>query len=77
MALLDHFPAGAEFSSDTAQGWFGRVRQALNKIDTDNDIIVENTLKGIVLRSPNLHYWRATISNAGVVTWTDLGLTRP
>lgn len=46
-------------------------------VDTTDDIIVDNTVKGLVLKSPNAHYWRATISNAGVVTWTDLGTTKP
>lgn len=46
-------------------------------VDTTDDIITDSTTKGPVLKSPNGHYWRATISNAGVVTWTDLGTTKP
>ena len=46
-------------------------------VDTTDDLIVDATAKGLVLKSPNGHYWRATISNAGVVTWTDLGTTKP
>lgn len=45
--------------------------------DTTDDVIIDNSGKGLVLKSPNGHYWRATISNAGVVTWTDLGTTKP
>lgn len=45
--------------------------------DTTDDLIVDSTTKGLVLKSPNAHYWRETISNAGVVTWTDLGTTKP
>lgn len=30
-----------------------------------------------VMMSPNGHYWKAVISNAGVITWTDVGTTRP
>lgn len=30
-----------------------------------------------VMMSPNGHFWVATISNAGTVTWTDVGLVRP
>jgi hypothetical protein len=30
-----------------------------------------------VMMSPNGHFWRATISNAGTVTWTDVGTVRP
>lgn len=58
-------------------GWFDLLRKAINNIDASNDIIVDTDIRGLVLKSPNLHYWRATISNAGVITWTDLGLTKP
>lgn len=30
-----------------------------------------------VMMSPNGHYWTGVISNAGTVTWTDVGTTRP
>jgi len=46
-------------------------------VDTTDDVIIDSTAKGLVLKSPNAHYWRASISNAGVVTWTDLGTTKP
>lgn len=46
-------------------------------VDTTDDVILDTTARGLVLKSPNAHYWRATISNAGVVTWTDLGTTKP
>ena len=45
--------------------------------DTIDDVIVDSITTGLVLKSPNGHYWRATISNLGVVTWTDLGTTKP
>ena len=46
-------------------------------VDTTDDIITDSTAKGPVMKSPNGHYWRAAISNTGVVTWTDLGTTKP
>lgn len=63
-------------------GWFVRVRDILlNRsgvgVDTDDDVITDSTTKGPVMKSPNGHYWRAAISNIGVVTWTDLGTTKP
>lgn len=58
--------AGLNASSRTTKG-----------VDTTDDLIVDLTTKGLVLKSPNAHYWRATISNIGVVTWTDLGTTKP
>lgn len=51
--------------------------RTLKGVDTTDDLIVDTTTKGLVLKSPNGHYWRASISNAGVVTWTDLGTTKP
>lgn len=46
-------------------------------VDTRDDVIVDLTTSGIVLKSPDGHYWRATIDNAGSVTWADLGTTKP
>ena len=36
------------------------------------DVEVQDAAKGVVLRSPDGSRWRATISNAGVITWTKL-----
>ena len=46
-------------------------------VDTTDDLIVTETTKGLVLRSPDGNYWRGTISNVGVVTWANLGATKP
>lgn len=86
---MDGFPIGdMNIGGSGWLGWFSKVKAILDKlgfnqtritngIDTTDDIITDSTTKGIVLKSPNAHYWRATISNAGVVTWTDLGTTKP
>jgi hypothetical protein len=31
----------------------------------------------LVLKSPDGHYWRVQVTNAGALTTTDLGLTKP
>ena len=36
------------------------------------DVEVQDATKGLILRSPDGSRWRATISNAGVPTWTKL-----
>ena len=46
-------------------------------VDTTDDVITDSTTKGPVMKSANGHYWRGSISNLGVVTWTDLGTTKP
>lgn len=64
---------------DAASGYAGlnASSRTTKGVDTTDDIITDSTAKGPVMKSPNGHYWRATISNAGVVTWTDLGTTKP
>ena len=64
---------------DAASGYAGLngVSRITKGVDTTDDIITDSTAKGPVMKSPNGHYWRAAISNIGVVTWTDLGTTKP
>lgn len=66
-------------NKDSSNGYAGlnSVSRVVQGIDTSDDIITDSTTKGPVMKSPNGHYWRATISNLGVVTWTDLGTTKP
>lgn len=46
-------------------------------VTTTDYIVANSTTKGFTMLSPNGHYWVATISNTGVVTWTDFGTTSP
>lgn len=46
-------------------------------IKYNNDVAVDDSGKGLLLKSPNGHYWRLTIDNAGAVTWTDIGTVLP
>lgn len=64
---------------DAANGYAGlnSVSRITKGVDTTDDVITDSTAKGPVMKSPNGHYWRATISNAGALTWTDLGTTKP
>jgi hypothetical protein len=76
MALRSTYPTFIEAMRAIASVWnnaFNDTRMTKG-VDSIDDLI---STKGIVLQSPNLHYWRATISNTGTVTWTDLGLTKP
>lgn len=72
---------GAEVQSNrNANGGYAgldSVQRVQRGVDTTDDLIVVTTTKGVVLRSPDGNYWRGTISNLGVVTWTNLGLTKP
>jgi len=48
-----------------------------NGVKTTDYVIVDSTTSGLTLKSPNGHYWVSSISNAGAVTWTDVGTTSP
>jgi hypothetical protein len=73
--------SGVELSAnkDVAGGYAGLngAGRTTKGVDTTDDLIVDDAAQGLVLKSPNGHYWRAAISNAGAVTWTDLGTTKP
>jgi hypothetical protein len=87
--FTNRFPPGTELSSDVMQNYLSKLHSYVvkllltptnrisNGVETTNDIILDSTTKGVVLKSANGHYWRSTISNAGVLTWTDLGTTKP
>lgn len=64
---------------DAANGYAGlnASSRTTKGVDTTDDVITDSTARGPVMKSPNGHYWRAAISNLGVVTWTDLGTTKP
>lgn len=51
----------------------GRIRS------TNSDIAIESSSRGLILKDTQAtpHYWRITISNAGVLTTTDVGTTLP
>lgn len=71
--------AQAISEKNSASGYAGlnATSRITKGVDTTDDVIVDLTTKGFVLESPDAHYWRGTISNLGVVTWTDLGTTKP
>lgn len=83
-SIITGVPTNVSNAQDSSQKNFANGYAGLNTVsrttkgvDTVDDVIVDNGSKGLVLKSPNNHYWRATISNTGVVTWTDLGTTKP
>ena len=46
-------------------------------IDTTDDIIIDSTDSGLVLKDTNGVYYRIKISTAGALTITSLGTTKP
>lgn len=71
--------AQAISQKDTANGYAGlNANSRVTKgVKTTDYIIIDSTISGLTMKSLNGHYWVATMSNAGVVTWTDVGTTSP
>lgn len=53
------------------------VDPSSRSVKSGSDLIVNDASKGIVLQSPDGDYHRITVSNASVLTVTDLGSTAP
>lgn len=68
---------GCNILSDAARNLRALALALRTVLRDSGDVLVDDSARGIVLKSPNGHYWRATISNVGTVTWTDLGTTAP
>jgi hypothetical protein len=64
---------------DAANGYAGlnNVSRVDKGLTTTDYVIAASSTKGFTMQSPNGHYWVATISNTGTVTWTDFGTTSP
>lgn len=46
-------------------------------IDAADDIIIDTTAKGIVLKDSLGNYWRLGVSTLGVLSITSLGASKP
>ena len=46
-------------------------------VDTTDDVIIDDSDSGLVLKSPDGDYWRIQVTNAGALTITNLGATKP
>lgn len=66
-------------NKDQANGYAGlnAASRITKGVDTTDYVIVDSSTNGFTAKSPNGHYWVMTISNAGAVTWTDVGTTKP
>lgn len=54
------------------------LHQPINDLYLAFQNLIQQLNAGIpVMMSPNGHFWTGTISNIGVITWTDVGTTRP
>jgi len=76
--ITDAQPISAK---NAANGYAGlnSVSRTTKGVDTTDDIVVDLATKGLVLKDTagTPHYWRITVTTAGVLTVTDLGTTKP
>lgn len=66
-----------ELTSQAWQKWFISVFNGFKNVDTEGDIIVDSSSRGIVLKDSSNIYWRVKISTGGALTTTSLGATKP
>ena len=60
---------------DTGDG--GNGNRWRGGIDTTDDIIIDDSDAGLVLKSPDGDYWRIQVTDLGALTVTNLGATKP
>jgi hypothetical protein len=72
---------GVEYQANknVANGYAGLngVSRITKGAITTDDLIVDSTTTGLVLKSPNGHYWRFSVDNSGILTTTDVGAVAP
>ncbi len=62
----------------TYQGyWHYLGSNLVAHLNTSGDYVSNSSAVGLVLKSPDGHFWRSAISNAGVLTFSDVGTTLP
>jgi len=66
-----------DFNSSPMKKWFSSIYSSLTNIETENNLVIDNSSVGLVLKDTTGTYWRITVSTAGVVTTTNLGTTKP
>jgi len=77
MKLSPFNPRETDFNSDTMKRWFSNIYNALTNIETSNNLVIDESSNGVVLKSPNGHYWQIKVSDSGVLSQTDLGTNKP
>jgi len=65
------------YSGIDAGGNGGNGNRWGSGIDTTDDVIIDDSDSGLVLKSPDGHYWRVQVTNAGALTITDVGTSKP
>lgn len=80
MTIRTSYPTWQEAVRAVSTFWnaaFNGNNRLTRGVDTINDVIIDSTTTGIVLKDTNGHYWRIGVSTLGALTTTDLGTTKP
>jgi hypothetical protein len=65
------------FNGIDTTGGGGNSNRWGSGVDTTDDVIIDDSDSGVVLKSPDGHYWRVQVTNAGALTITDIGTSKP
>jgi hypothetical protein len=79
MAIRTSYPSWQEAIRAIGIQWnvFFSVDRMTRGVDAKDDLVVDDNTQGLVLKSPNGHYWRVTVGDTGTLSTTDLGTTKP
>ena len=66
-----------DLTSQSWLKWFSTIFDSFKNIDTNGDVLIDSSSRGLVLKDSAGVYWRFTVSTSGVVTSTNLGTTKP
>ena len=66
-----------DFNSSPMKKWFSSIYSALTNIETENNLVIDNSSVGLVLKDTSGHYWKVIVSTSGVLSTVDLGTSKP
>lgn len=74
--VVNHLHDSVDDIYDNLEGgsYPGRLTKG---VDTTDDIVIDSSTAGLVLLDTAGHYWRIKVNTSGVLTTTDLGITKP
>ena len=64
-------------TQDLIDGNGGTGNRFRGWVDTTDDVIIDDSDSGLVLKSPDGDYWRIQVTDLGALTITNLGATKP
>jgi hypothetical protein len=69
--------SGEYYHLTSTQHTEATATRATRGVDTTDYLVVDDSAKGVVLKSPDGHYWLVTVDNTGALNTSDLGTSKP